>query len=95
MIMPRRIDEHCIEKISYKKIVLKENRSTITFENPRTLEVEKIKVDGCAIKNSIKCDFMLIPENLPEHYIELKGKDIKHALQQITETINKLSKVEK
>ena len=86
------IPSECIEITKNKKIVFKENKSQIIFENQNSLKVEKIKVDGCAIKEGIKCDYMIKIAKLDlEIYIELKGKDIDHALKQLETTIKKLS----
>ncbi len=55
------------------KILLRENRSEIVFENPKKLELCIIKVDGCAITDGIRCDYTLTANNVKEEfYIEFK-----------------------
>ncbi|WP_162142724.1 hypothetical protein [Algoriphagus marincola] len=60
------------------------------FLNPNERVVEKIRVDGCALKEGKKCDFMLKTDS-DENYIEIKGKGVLYACEQIEETIKKLS----
>lgn len=68
----------------------------IIFENPNKLEVIEVRVDGGLICGDMpKCDYMLyIPSGYKykENYIELKGSDIRHAVEQITLTIKYLLK---
>lgn len=76
-----------------EKIVLQENKSKITFLNSEHIQVLKIRVDGCVIKDneSLRCDYMLIPNSEIEIYVELKGSDVPHAVKQIEATIQTLS----
>lgn len=79
-------------KISNQKIfVYEENRSKLTLENTDRIDSISIVVDGCEINDdSLKCDFMHIAKEI-EFYIELKGQDIEHAVDQIKCTIKRLS----
>jgi hypothetical protein len=86
--------EECTETVTHKKIVFEEKRSKLTVENPEQVEVIKVKVDDCEIKNGRRCDFLFLANEL-EHFVELKGQDIHHAINQITTTIEKLSEVDK
>ncbi len=95
------IPPECRENTSNPKILVKENRSEITFLNPDRIKVVKIKVDGCVIKKDspdLRCDYMLLipkKDNTKEVdieiYIELKGCAVNHAVDQIKSTIRKLS----
>lgn len=87
----RKMKQKCIDKNTNKVIVFKENRSKLTIINKDQEKVCKIIVDGCQITSGLRCDFMLTTKNL-EFFIELKGQDINHALEQIKTTISKLSK---
>jgi len=77
------------------KIVLQENKSKMTFSNPDESQILIIKVDGCAIKDeeTLRCDYALVPPSAIEIeiYVELKGRDVYHAVKQIESTINLLS----
>ncbi|MBD1936431.1 hypothetical protein [Microcoleus sp. FACHB-68] len=83
----------CEEYVSDTKIVLQENKSKITFKNSNQEQIRKIKVDGCAINDNktLRCDYVLIPQEDIEIYVELKGSDISHAVKQIQSTIALLS----
>jgi hypothetical protein len=75
-----------------KKIPLEENQSKITFENPKRLEIRILNVDGCAITEGLRCDYAMTSDMVKEEfYIELKGRDIKHAFAQIETTIQSIS----
>ncbi|WP_291067794.1 MULTISPECIES: hypothetical protein [unclassified Empedobacter] len=82
----------CRSKSKQKLFVFEENRSKLTLENKNLVDSETVKVDGCEIDDeSIRCDFLHIANEI-EFFIELKGQDIEHALNQIKATIKKLSK---
>ena len=76
-----------------KKIVLQEKKSKITFLNQNQDKILIIKVDGCAIgdNETLRCDCALMPSDEVEIYVELKGSDIVHAVEQIKSTIRLLS----
>ena len=91
---------------NYSTSATKSNKSIITFKdkgesrkisfnNPEQLEIIEIKIDGGLICNvkMVKCDYMLyIPSGYKyrENYIELKGSDIAHAVEQIISTVQYL-----
>jgi hypothetical protein len=83
----------CEECRTDSKIVLQENKSKITFLNPNQAQVLTIKVDGCVISDNetLRCDYALIPADDVKIYVELKGSDIQHAVEQIKSTIGLLS----
>jgi DNA-binding protein len=81
----------CEEYKSDSEIVLKENKSKIIFLNPEHLEILVVSIDGCVIKEGLRCDYMLLPNQNVEIYIELKGSDVSHAVKQLESTILKLS----
>jgi hypothetical protein len=51
----------------------------------------RFRVDGCLIKEGKKCDFLILDcEEKKAYFIELKGKDILNALEQIDRSIEVL-----
>tara|TARA_R110002020_G_scaffold240218_4_gene452910 strand:+ start:1360 stop:1770 length:411 start_codon:yes stop_codon:yes gene_type:complete len=83
----------CTIKCKDKIIVFRDsgnNKCEMRFLNPNEREVSKIRVDGCKITEGKKCDFMLLTDT-EENYIEIKGKGVLYACEQIEETIKKLS----
>ena len=80
----------CSECKNSKNITIKENKRVFTIKNSTTKNINIVKVDDCLIKNGQKCDYLfeIECEDLKEIlYVELKGKDLNHALEQILTTI--------
>jgi hypothetical protein len=71
-------------------IVLKENRSRLLIKNSRNEKIRRIVVDGCAITEGQRCDFLIIDANSGEYFVELKGCDVEHAIKQLEATIKQL-----
>lgn len=82
--------QECTENTKNKIIVFQENRSKLIILNKNQINTNKITVDDCEITEGLRCDFMLLGDNI-EYFIELKGQDIEHAIKQLISTINKLS----
>lgn len=80
----------CRETSTQKIFTFKENRSTLILENRDQASSVKIIVDGCEINEGIRCDYMHISKEI-EMYIELKGQDLEHAMEQIKRTMEILS----
>ncbi|MEM8720817.1 MAG: hypothetical protein AAGE84_16230 [Cyanobacteria bacterium P01_G01_bin.39] len=85
------------------KIVIKDpgsgnNRSKFRLENSKKLKISIIQVDDCVIKQGLRCDYLVVVPDKnksskgQEIYIELKGSDVKHAVEQLSTTIQKLTK---
>ena len=82
---------------SKKKIIVfkdRKNPQTLRFDNPKEFDVIEVVVDSGLIASGeqCKCDFFLYVSapnyrECREHYIELKGTDLEHAVEQISETI--------
>jgi hypothetical protein len=85
----------CMTTTNNLQIVCREpgTKSKMTFENPTRAEVLKIKVDGCQLlqNDRWKCDFLVIAFD-KEHFVELKGQDLNHAVKQLESAILLLSK---
>lgn len=87
-----KIDLKCIACKSDQYIKFEENKSKVTFQNPSRKEYECIKVDGCAITDGVRCDYLLRrSEEELEYFIELKGCDVGHAIDQLRASIKQLS----
>ena len=70
-----------------------EERSSLWLHNVHEVETLRIKIDDCEIRGneSIRCDFMLVTPDA-EIYIELKGGDVNHAVEQIRTTLRRMSR---
>lgn len=81
----------CITPTTDTKIKFEENNRKILFLNPKRVEYKKVQVDGCILTDGIRCDNLLLSvDEHEERYIELKGVDVIHAIDQLEETIVKL-----
>ncbi len=72
-------------------IVFEENQRTMRFLNTHRRSVEKVKVDGCLLREGRKCDYLLIDHEQKEYYVELKGIGVLHAFDQIEATVQQIS----
>ena len=85
----------CSELHQRPKISLSGERTTkVCFLNPQRRTVEQITVDDCAITQGVRCDWLLLLNDAisrAEIYVELKGSDIPHAVEQLKATIVQLS----
>lgn len=82
----------CVEETTDSQIKFQEKGKTIVFLNSRRRCFLKVKVDGCQILDGSKCDNLLIDrESGNEYFVELKGTDVAHALEQLERSIDLLS----
>lgn len=87
----RNIPDICIKETTDSIIKFQERRSIIKFSNQQRRVYKRVKVDGCALLEGEKCDCMLCSaDEHEERYIELKGSDIPHAIEQLRTTIQKI-----
>ena len=82
---------NCEATVNHRRIVFKENKRKITFYNDDRKSIRRIIIDNCVITEGIKCDYLMIAEDDTEYYIELKGCDVRYAIQQIIRTIKTVS----
>ena len=81
----------CRENSKRKIFVYEEKRSKLTLLNTDEVTSTSVIVDGCEINdNSIRCDYLHIAKDV-ERFIELKGQDLLHAINQLKATILRLS----
>lgn len=92
--MKKNIDEQCIKVCNNKIISLGEKGCTIRLNNKNQKEVVLIQIDGCAIKEGIKCDQAYCYDG-EDHFIEYKGNQISHAINQLERSIQLLGEPKK
>ncbi|MCT7971024.1 hypothetical protein [Laspinema olomoucense] len=92
----------CTSCSDRKIITAQENGRKYIFNNFSQRRVCKVRVDDCVItsQEQCKCDYLFIvcnPEQVEEeklqsleqlYFVELKGKDLIHAVEQLTQTID-------
>lgn len=87
--------ETCIRMSSDSQIKFEELNRKIIFLNPNHERYQKVQVDGCTIIDGIKCDKLLLSsDEHEERYVELKGTDVMHAIDQLEATILRLGEYE-
>lgn len=83
--------EACIRPSTDSQIKFEEFNRKIIFLNPNHELYQKVQVDGCTITDGIKCDKLLLSaDEHEERYVELKGTDVMHAIDQLEATIIRL-----
>ncbi len=83
--------DECEETLRNPRIPLKEKKRKITFINNSKSAIRKIRIDNCVITEGLRCDWLVIDESMIEYFVELKGSDVKHAVKQLTTSIEKVS----
>ncbi len=78
------IEAECIVRHNKKLFNVQEQRSKVIFHNPNQYDVQEITVDGCVITEGLRCDHLiLVDEAEVTVFVELKGSDVKHAVEQL------------
>lgn len=92
--MKDKFPNECIRETSDPHIKFGEKSSTIYFNNPSRRLAYVVTIDGCVIKDTstVKCDFLLIDDlSKNEYFVELKGSDVGHAIDQLRASIERFS----
>ena len=87
----RNVPGICVKDCVDANIVFEQNRRRVCFYNPDRQICKCVQVDGCAITEGIRCDNMLTShDERCEYFVELKGTDVKHAIEQLRVSIQTL-----
>jgi hypothetical protein len=94
---PNETLDHMGQLTDAQRIVFADKRNRIEFDNDLRRTVRKIDLDDEQLPQSfgLRCDGILVGSadlELHEHYVELKGSDIGHAVAQLTNTLVRLSR---
>lgn len=88
MSKPSPSSEDCIRTVCDSKPKVEENGRKAVFLNPGNAAIKKVRVDGCLIVDeTLKADYIVSKPNVVDVIVELKGKDIDHAKDQIVATL--------
>ena len=82
--------EDCNSSNKNKIVSVSENKRTFRINNKSLFTINKVEVDGCYISEGRKCDFLfeIIEDEVKEvFYVELKGKHIEDAVEQLESTL--------
>lgn len=85
---PSATPEDCVEPINHSKVKVEEQGRKAVFLNPDKALIKKVVVDGCLIKDAgLKADYIVSKPGVVDVIVELKGKDVPHARDQIIATL--------
>jgi len=88
MPSPNSTPDECVEAIRHSKVKVEEQGRKAVFLNPDKALVKKVAVDGCLIKDAVlKADYIVSKPGFVDVIVELKGKDVPHARDQIVATL--------
>lgn len=80
----------------HRRFVSSENRCTHIVENPNGKYVRQFKVDGDVFPSGgngqKRCDYLILNDtDADAYYIELKGSDVRRAIQQVESSIAEIN----
>jgi hypothetical protein len=80
----------CVEDINHPKVLVGEKGRKAVFLNSERAQYLRIHVDGCLIKDDStkKSDFIVTKKGVGSVVVELKGKDLRTARQQLFATLD-------
>ena len=85
---PSAATEDCVDTVRDSKPKIEENGRKAVFLNPERASIKRVKVDGCLVKGDVlKADYIVSKPEVIDVIVELKGKDIYHARDQILATL--------
>lgn len=84
----------CTETLTHTRIKVDDKRSPrwAVFLNPGRSAIRKIRVDGCLVTKTIAADWVVSKTDSLDVVVELKGRDVGHAIRQIMATLRFWSK---
>lgn len=88
------IPADCSKLTTDSNVKVAEVKSTAAiFANASRSQFTVTRFDGCVIKQSTACDFIVEKQAVGRLAVELKGCDVAHATQQVEVALNYLKKI--
>jgi hypothetical protein len=78
----------CVDRIAHSRVTVSEKGKTVTFKNPHNLTFEKVRVDGCLVTEGARADWIVTKVGVASAVVELKGRDVAHAIDQLFATVD-------
>lgn len=80
----------CVQEVSHSNVTVgdKGSRYKANFPNPSKDKFQKAHVDGCMVTDGARADWIVSKVGVGSVIIELKGKDVAHACEQLFATLN-------
>lgn len=83
-------DEDCSgsrKSTRVSRVKVEENGRSAVFINPKNREFYITRVDGGVVKNKLSADYVVTQVNVGDLIVELKGKEVGRACEQIIATV--------
>ncbi|TAJ34808.1 hypothetical protein [Bosea sp. (in: a-proteobacteria)] len=74
--------------MTHSIVKVEENQMVALFKNPERKEYHLYSVDGCVVTEGSRCDYLVSEVGGASVFVELKGKDVAHACEQLHATIS-------
>lgn len=85
---PSATPEDCVETVRDSKPKVEENGRKAVFLNAERASIKKVKVDDCLVTgDGLRADYIVSKPGIIDVIVELKGKDLHHARDQILATL--------
>lgn len=78
--------EHCQEFTTVSLVKVEEGNRKALFRNDQRQTIVKTKFDGCVEVEGPRADWVVSKAGVGDVVVELKGKDVDHAVKQIDAT---------
>lgn len=90
MSNPDPLLKECTEELDHSRVTVKRDGRRATFDNSERTKVKCVDID-CWIQSTseMKADYVVSKPPVADVIVELKGKDVKHAAEQIVATLGK------
>lgn len=82
---------NCTQTVSHSRVKVEENKRKAVFINDTRDEFKISEVDGCLIRQGVRCDKLVSKVGVASVLVELKGCDVSHACEQLFESAVHLS----
>lgn len=78
----------CVEELRHSRIKVSEKGKSLVVINSVNAVFRRGRIDSCLIKEGARADFFVTKVGAGTLIVELKGRDIGHALEQLFATVN-------
>lgn len=83
------MEKSCTVRIQHPLVKVEEHKRKAVFKNPNKKDYDVTIVDGCLINDGIRSDFLVSEVGSASVLVELKGRDVAHACEQLLATAKK------
>lgn len=80
------MSEACTQLVTHSRVKVEENKRKAVFRNPKNKKYSVVTVDGCLINDGARSDYLVSESETASVLVELKGRDVEHACQQLLAT---------